>query len=239
MIRMVGTRNTVSRDNRLAIGALFLIVFIVLTWLVTSGLAQALDSGLSLYINKMHVGLWLNLLFILATKYGREYFWIPVTAVMLLFGKRETKVLAIELAALFLIGIIAGEAMKFAMYRARPYETLAGVILRVAPQTDSSYPSGHALIVFIGSIFVLTKLRKSIRGRAIAVLLTLEAAIVAYSRIYVGMHYLSDVFGGVFLAGAIVFIGMFIIERYFKWLVDSLLRLTEKLLKHLHFPEVF
>ena len=209
-------------------GLISLAVFLLITWLVIAGITQGPDGQLALFINNRSLGSIFGSLMILASVYGREYFWIPVVALMLLFGKRDTKVLAIELAALFILGIIAGEAMKHLMFRARPFETLTGqIITRVPTDTDSSYPSGHALIVSIGAIFALTRFRK----KSIALLLALEAAVVCYSRVYVGMHYPLDVVSGIFLGSFIVFTGLFVLERNFRKVVDGLTDLVQKVLR--------
>jgi membrane-associated phospholipid phosphatase len=158
--------------------------------------------------------------------YGREYFWVLVVGVMLLFGNRDTKLLAIELAALFVAGIVAGEVMKFVGYRMRPYEVVSGIVRRLPTDTDSSYPSGHALIVSIGAAFALVKLR-----RGLGLVLTLEAAIVCYSRVYTGMHYPLDVVGGIFFGIGIVGIGLFVLERYLQPQLSSLTSIAVKILR--------
>lgn len=218
-------RNSISK-RWLLYGVISLIVFLLITGLVLTGATQSPDGRLALIINHASLGSILNSVMVLASLYGREYFWIPVVALMLFFGKRDTKMLAIELAALFIVGIIAGEAMKVLMYRARPFETLTGIITRVPTDTDSSYPSGHALIVSIGAIFALTRFRR----KSIALLLTLEAAVVCYSRIYVGMHYPLDVVSGIFLGSFIVFIGSFVLEGRLRKLVEGLTDLVQKVL---------
>ena len=164
---------------------------------------------------------------VLASTYGREYFWVGIVALMLIFGDTKTRILAVELAALFLVGIAVGEALKHIVYRARPYETVAGIITRVSRDTDSSFPSGHALIVSIGSAFVLLRLKH----RIVSLLLTLEAAVVCYSRVYVGMHYPLDVVAGVLIGVAIVFLGLFFIESYLMKLVESIAGLFDRSLR--------
>ncbi len=109
-------------SNRwLIVGLFFLTVFLLTTGLVVSNVSQSSDARLALIINNMSIGSSLSSLMIFVTEFGREYFWIPVVALMLLFGRKDTKMLAIELTALFIVGIIAGEVMKHTMYRTRPF----------------------------------------------------------------------------------------------------------------------
>lgn len=173
-------------------------------------------------------------LMVLASVYGREYFWIPIVIVMLLLGKRDTKLLAVELVALFIIGIAAGELLKYVVYRPRPFYSISGIVTRVATDNDSSFPSGHALITSIGAAFALMKFKR----RAISLLLTVEAAIVCYSRVYVGMHYPLDVAGGVLLGVAIVSLGLLVLESDKTRHLERLASLLEKILTASHFPEV-
>ena len=42
---------------------------------------------------------------IITSIYGREYFWVRIVALMLIFGDARTRILAVELAALFVTGI--------------------------------------------------------------------------------------------------------------------------------------
>ncbi len=194
---------------------------------VFSGLTQSLDQTLALTVYNANPGPVVTNLFVLLSEYGREWFWIPFVAMMLVVGSKETRLLAIELTLLFVIGILIGDVLKAASFRARPFETLAGIHARVPIDTDSSYPSGHALIVSIGAVFTLTKFTK----RWVASLLTLEAALVCYSRVYVGVHYPLDVAGGVFLGISIMLLGSSAFERYAAHWLEALEYLISKTLR--------
>ena len=90
----------------------------------------------------------------------------------------------------FLLGLAAAQIMLLFIHRIRPYD--AGISHLIVPRTvDWSFPSDHAIaslaIVFA---FALQGLR-----RWSFIFLTL-AALVCVSRIYVGMHYASDILGG-------------------------------------------
>jgi undecaprenyl-diphosphatase len=100
-------------------------------------------------------------------------------------------------------------ALKLSIARPRPPDDLVNVIV----QPDGfSFPSGHVMhyVVFLGVLtFILGKRiesgprRWAIRGAALAALLT-----IGLSRVYLGVHWVSDVlasyaYGGAVLAGAI------------------------------------
>ncbi len=220
-----------------AAGASFLALFLITAQLVFSKATQSLDAQLTLAIYNANPGPTITSLLVLASKYGREIFWTGLTVLMLLLGKHNTKQLALQLSVLFITGIIAGDLVKLLTYRSRPFNTVPGITALVAQDSDSSFPSGHVLIVTIGAIFTLTKFTGK-KPRFTAVLFTIEAAMVSYSRVYLGVHYPLDVLGGVFLAGAIVFLGLFLIERYLAGFVQRAALGLEKLLRNLRIPEI-
>jgi membrane-associated phospholipid phosphatase len=211
----------------LMIGATSILAFLAISALVFSNVTQTADAQVALDINHFGLGSALTAIMVLAAQYGREYFWIPVVGVMFLLGNRETRLLAVELAALFAIGIVLGEILKITTFRPRPFESMASIITRVPTDLDSSFPSGHALIVSIGAAFSVFKFKRNV----ISLLFVLEAAVVCYSRVYVGMHYPLDVVAGVFLGIGIVGVGLFVLERYLGRLTAGIASLATSKLK--------
>ncbi len=185
-------------------------------WFVPS-IASA-DASAFGFVNGASLGSLLDSLMYALSIYGREYFWVAVVFVMLVAGDRRTKALGIGLAVLFVVGIAAGELAKELLFRTRPDVALQGVILRVPLETDSSFPSGHALIVSIGAVYALF----AFRNRWIAGLLAIEAALVCFSRVYVGVHYPLDVAAGVFLGALISTAGLYVGSRYARAPVERL-----------------
>jgi undecaprenyl-diphosphatase len=193
------------------------------------------------FINSHQTGA-LTPLMVVASTYGREYFWIPVVAIMLVFGRQSTKMIAIELAILFVIGIASGEALKVVFFRAKPFVAIPNEIIvppGIAIDHDSSFPSGHALIVSIGAAFILWKVFNLKRGglaKVVALLLALEASLVCYSRLYNGLHYPLDVAAGIFLGTAITLLGGCVMERYLSLQLQKLEGLVAIIAKALHLP---
>jgi membrane-associated phospholipid phosphatase len=216
----------------LILGIVSLLLFVVVAFLVFENITQAFDARLALLLNSDQ-GSVVTTVMVDATLYGREDFWIPIVIIMFLLGKRDTKLLAIELAVLFIVGIAAGDLLKYVAYRPRPIYTIS-VVARVALETDSSFPSGHALITSIGAVFALLKFR----SKVVSLLLTVEAAVVCYSRVYVGMHYPLDVVAGVLLGVAIVSLGLLVLESDRVRHLKGLASLLERVLRASHLPQV-
>jgi undecaprenyl-diphosphatase len=112
-------------------------------------------------------------------------------------------------AAVLLIGATMGaetlsQTLKLVFHRARP-ETFFGL---AAPNTFS-FPSGHAMVsaCFYGVLAAILSTRiSSTRGKAgVWLLSVLIAGAIGLSRIYLGVHYPSDVLAG--YAAAVIWVG--------------------------------
>jgi undecaprenyl-diphosphatase len=93
--------------------------------------------------------------------------------------------LAIGLAAL-----LADFAAKPVIARHRPFVSHTGFELMAKPQRSGSFPSTHAAAASAGA-FALGRVFPEVRGA-----LWIMAALVAFARVYVGVHYPLDVIGG-------------------------------------------
>lgn len=91
----------------------------------------------------------------------------------------------------FLLGLASNQAVLLFVHRVRPYDV--GLTYRIVPpSTDWSFPSDHATAAFaVVAAFAL----QGLPGRS--ALLFVLAFLIAWSRIFVGTHYASDVIGGV------------------------------------------
>lgn len=118
--------------------------------------------------------------------------WI-VLAVVLLFGKK-TRPLGCVLAAALLVDVVLCNAiLKHLFARPRPFTVNTMVELLVAKPKDYSFPSGHTAASFTAvSALWCAKER---RGLFWGVLVL--AVLIAFSRMYLYVHFPTDILGGV------------------------------------------
>lgn len=123
------------------------------------------------------------------TELGSLYGVLGTSAALAASGLR---VAAKDVMGVGVLAWVVAQHSKTRVRRARPYE--AELVRRlVRPPTGSSFPSGHAAV----GAATMTVLADRTRGRHGAGLLHLAYVYVATSRVYVGVHYPTDVVGGV------------------------------------------
>jgi undecaprenyl-diphosphatase len=116
--------------------------------------------------------------------------WIAMTLALVILDRSRLRTAAVVLAAVALAFAMTDLVVKPLVARARPFETsVATRVIDRRPLTYS-FPSGHAASSVAAAV-TLSRIWPA--GR---LMLWLLAALVALSRIYVGVHYPLDVLGG-------------------------------------------
>ncbi|HEY9493006.1 MAG TPA: phosphatase PAP2 family protein, partial [Nitrososphaeraceae archaeon] len=161
---------------------------------------------------------------VIMSKYGREVVWSLTIILLFIFGGWTGKKAAVIMALAMLVIVPIGTAAKDIVARPRPVIPRADFL--VAADREYAFPSGHAMIVSAGAATVLVLFRDSPRKLAISLALAVEAALVCFSRVYVGGHYPLDVVGGILLGIGISFI--FVAEERY---VEQLLVRIKKIVK--------
>jgi undecaprenyl-diphosphatase len=124
---------------------------------------------------------------------------------------------ALKAGLTFLLGLGLAQLMLLFIHRMRPYD--AGIShLIVPPTVDWSFPSDHA-IASLGIVFAYAF--SAFRRQTFLFLIL--AALICFSRIFVGMHYVSDVLGG----AGVAFVAAALVKRFYpagsklkSWLVQ-------------------
>lgn len=118
-------------------------------------------------------------------------FWIVLTALLLCF-RRTRRAGACCAAAMLLTFLAVNCAIKPLVARTRPYEQFTDLSILVARAHDFSFPSGHSANSFACAWALFRSAPRKYGAPALVL-----AALIAFSRLYVGVHYPSDVLAGV------------------------------------------
>lgn len=119
--------------------------------------------------------------------------WI-VIGIILLFFKRYRRAGISVLAALLLSLLLCNIIIKPLAARIRPFDINTAVQLIIKAPPDYSFPSGHTSAAFAASIAVLMG-----RHKRIGVSMLALAFIIAFSRLYLYVHYPTDVLCGMII----------------------------------------
>ncbi len=117
-------------------------------------------------------------------------FWILLTLVLLIIPKTRKAGLC-SLCALLGSLVLNNFLLKNIVARTRPYEVIEGLELLVARAKDYSFPSGHSAASFASATAVFRNVPKKYGAWALVL-----AALIAFSRLYIGIHYPTDVLAG-------------------------------------------
>ncbi len=182
-----------------------------------------LDKNLFLFLNGIHNAFFDVVMYWISDK----YIWIPLYGLLLFLiirqHKKHSLIYIVFVAALITLSDqISASLIKNWVQRPRPChcQELAGMVHIVENHCGGAYGfvSSHASNVFALAVYVGLILKKT--KAWILYLLVVWASLVAYSRIYLGVHYPGDVLGGAMLGGVsgylMAWLSTNILNRYFQ-----------------------
>jgi undecaprenyl-diphosphatase len=148
--------------------------------------------------------------FTIISFFGNWQFLVPVTlAIILILFLKNRKKFIIP----FILTVVGSELTTFLgkleFHRARP-------ALAVFKEIDFSFPSGHATIAvaFYGYLaYILIKLLKGKYYRFIILATVSIIVAIGFSRLYLGVHYISDVLAGYLIGALFLFLGIIGTEK--------------------------
>ena len=132
--------------------------------------------------------------------------WILLAAVLLLLRKHRWTGMSLSFA-LILDLICCNIVLKPLVGRVRPFLVNTAVELLTAPPADASFPSGHTAASF-AAVFALRASGSPLWKPALVL-----AAGIAFSRLYLYVHWPTDVLGGILVGAAAGWAGARLAER--------------------------
>ena len=175
-------------------------------------LAEGFDLPILQWIAENLRCSFLDFIMVPITKLGNAgIFWIAIALILLLIPKYRRIGLGMGIALLTGL-LLCNIIMKPVIARIRPYDyELAhfgkSIALLIPAQHDFSFPSGHTLSSFEAATVLFLNNKKFGIGALIL------ASLIAFSRLYLYVHYPTDVLFSVVLGIAIAFLSRFLAQK--------------------------
>ena len=143
-------------------------------------------------------------------------FWIAVAVVLLLIPKYRKIGLGMGVALIMGL-LLCNVTLKPLCQRIRPYDYMAQVYNQTIPLLveglhDYSFPSGHTIASFEAATVLL------INNKKMGIPAMILAVLIAFSRLYLYVHYPTDVIASVILGTALALLANFLVGKLWAYM---------------------
>lgn len=192
--------------------SILIISFIILLVLVKLEKTMNIDTNIYNFIIKIKSDDLTNIVKAI-TNLGDTF--IIVTIVILSFLLFKNKIYPKLITANILGVVLVNQSLKYLVMRPRPDE-----LWHLVEETGFSFPSGHSMAAFgFYGYFIylisISKLNKKLKVLLIT-LLSILIILIGLSRVYLGVHYLSDIVAGFIMSFIYLIIFTTITQKYLK-----------------------
>ncbi len=188
------------------------------------------DEALFRMLNLAGTDPVLDLLMVFFTDLALPYILALLVIPLWWRGHRER---AFDLLVLLAVVIVITEVLKYAFDRARPCDVLPNANLLTpnacAMEGDPAFPSGHASRIFAVAAFLAVYFRWPVKVSS-----AFFAILAGISRVYLGVHWPSDVLAGAALGVGLALLFVVVARRWTlyrrlrTWVIDGVARLLPK-----------
>ena len=147
-------------------------------------------------------------------------FWIAVSVLFMISKKYRKTGIGMMLALLMGL-LVCNIWLKPTVARMRPYDFQMQYFLKEIPllagaMHDFSFPSGHTIASFEAAVVIL------LNNKKLGITAMIPACLIAFSRLYLYVHYPTDVICSVILGTAFAFLGNFLAGKIMGKLPEKL-----------------
>lgn len=169
---------------------------------------QAFDEFVVNWAQNLHGG-FLDTLMTIVTYIGYGWFVIPI----IYFLARRRWSAAIMAVSALALGFLCGNVfLKNIVGRPRPFAEMGFDIIISPPHDAFSFPSCHALHSFAAATVLAYQTRKTMPGVAWAGFALATA--IAFSRLYLGVHYLTDIVAGAAIGVIVAIVCIYTVNAF-------------------------
>ncbi|WP_406241662.1 phosphatase PAP2 family protein [Tissierella carlieri] len=167
-------------------------------------------------INRKMKHKYLDTIMYRATNLGGAVFSSLLVLILILIGSSNVKLIGLEALGALTISQIIVHALKRILSRERPYKIIEQLNTFGINLKDYSFPSGHTTASFSIATTIALNIPK------LSIVVFVIAIIVGISRIYLGVHYPTDVTAGILLGIGTALVIHFYLLEYIYTLAESL-----------------
>lgn len=170
-----------------------------------------LDGGFLLFLQESVRNPILDNIMIFITSLGNGgMIWIAAT-IALLIPKKTRKAGVVSAVALLGSLIINNNIVKNIVQRPRPFVTFTDLQIIIPIPSEFSFPSGHTSSSFAAAAVFYRHLPKKLGIPSVIL-----AGLIGFSRLYVGVHYPTDVIAGVLMGILLSYLAEFLVNLFSK-----------------------
>ena len=170
-----------------------------------------LDGGFLLFLQESVRNPILDNIMIFITSLGNGgMIWIAAT-IALLIPKKTRKAGVVSAVALLGSLIINNNIVKNIVQRPRPFVTFTDLQIIIPTPSEFSFPSGHTSSSFAAAAVFYRHLPKKLGIPSVIL-----AGLIGFSRLYVGVHYPTDVIAGVIMGILLSYLAEYLVNLFVK-----------------------
>jgi len=159
------------------------------------------DIALFQVLNNFHSTIFDRIMLFTSTIGEWAIIWALIAFIIFLCDKKRGRgILFMTILAIIISSILNDAILKTIFFRERPYLLIENVHQLGIRWINSSFVSGHTASSFAAAFVLIAYYKK------FWYFFIFLAVLIAYSRIYLGMHYPSDIIGGIIIGALSAFI---------------------------------